>query len=99
MSYTELAFANVSHDTMKIRDIDGYKETVKKYLQVEHHHRIHGILIMVLLLQATNTKPPPEKNIQKLHKRLYDLNNKIAQNPSIEDLKLVTEDLKLQLQE
>ncbi|CAG8818795.1 36538_t:CDS:2, partial [Gigaspora margarita] len=37
----ELAFANVSHDMMKIGDIDGYEETVKKYLQVGHYYRIH----------------------------------------------------------
>ncbi|CAG8667580.1 10831_t:CDS:2, partial [Gigaspora margarita] len=40
-----------------------------------------------------------KKNLQKLHKRLCDLNNKIAQNLTLEDLKLITEDLKLKLQE
>ncbi|CAG8707229.1 18270_t:CDS:2 [Gigaspora margarita] len=38
----ELAFANIFHDMIKIGDINKYEKTVKKYLQVGHHHRIHG---------------------------------------------------------
>ncbi|CAG8825319.1 16547_t:CDS:1, partial [Gigaspora margarita] len=32
----------IFHDMMKIEDIDGYEEAVKKYLQVEQHHRALG---------------------------------------------------------
>ncbi|CAG8755158.1 41767_t:CDS:2 [Gigaspora margarita] len=34
---------NSAMDTSELESyIDGYKETVKKYLQVGHHYRIHG---------------------------------------------------------
>ncbi|CAG8773098.1 31817_t:CDS:2, partial [Gigaspora margarita] len=38
----ESVFANASYDMMKIGDIDGYEEAVKKYLQVGRHHRALG---------------------------------------------------------
>ncbi|CAG8729288.1 12047_t:CDS:2 [Gigaspora margarita] len=35
----ELAFTNASHGKMKIGNMDGYKEVVKKYLQVGQLHK------------------------------------------------------------
>ncbi|CAG8683075.1 6261_t:CDS:2, partial [Gigaspora margarita] len=38
----EPPFTNTPHSKIKIRDTDGYKELVKKYLQVEQSHKVYG---------------------------------------------------------
>src|SRR6185437_2500443 len=46
-------------------------------------------------------KPPttPETRIQKIHKRITELNNKMARNPQLMDLSIVVEQLNLELQD
>ena len=41
----------------------------------------------------------PEKKVQKLHRKLCSIKNKLAKNPSLEELELIAESLKLQLQD
>ncbi|CAG8777156.1 19254_t:CDS:2 [Gigaspora margarita] len=38
----EPSFTNTPHGKIKIRDTDGHKELVKKYLQVGQPHKVHG---------------------------------------------------------
>ncbi|CAG8808051.1 29827_t:CDS:1, partial [Gigaspora margarita] len=38
----ESSYTNAPHGVTKIRDMDGYEELVKKYLQVGQPHKVHG---------------------------------------------------------
>ncbi|CAG8763442.1 39899_t:CDS:2, partial [Gigaspora margarita] len=38
----EPPFTNIPHGEIKIRDMNGYEELVKKYLQVGQPHKVHG---------------------------------------------------------
>ncbi|CAG8809887.1 36684_t:CDS:2, partial [Gigaspora margarita] len=50
----ESAFTNVSHGKIKTGDIDGYKEVVKKYLQVGQLYKIPNSSSWSSLLQTLN---------------------------------------------
>ncbi|CAG8729977.1 7282_t:CDS:1, partial [Cetraspora pellucida] len=51
------------------------------------------------IIRSFKPRPSPEKRIQKIHRKICSLNNKLAKNPNLEELNLVIEGLNFELQE